>query len=245
MNANPDLGEIDWRVRVLYEDERLIAINKPAGVVVIPARDEPVEHALRACVAKLLGRDVWVVHRIDRDTSGVVVFAKSAEAHRALSMAFEQRAVQKRYDAFCHWSDKLQNEMTISTPLHPARRGKMRPALAAEEGALACETQYLVHAKREGAAWLHVKPKTGRQHQIRVHLRSIGAPLLVDSVYGGASERAANSLGKMSPALTRLTLHAGDLVLRAGASGEGSGLLRITAPLPQDLVALGEWMVSR
>jgi len=85
---------------LLHEDAELIAVAKPAGIPVIPARGEPPEACLQHVVAAARGERLWVVHRIDRDTSGVVVFARTAEAHRMLNLAFEQREVEKRYRAY-------------------------------------------------------------------------------------------------------------------------------------------------
>jgi RluA family pseudouridine synthase len=229
-------------LQVLFEDGALVAVNKPAGVTVIPARDEPPE----ACLVKRLeaerGERLWVVHRIDRDTSGLVLFARTAEAHRKLSMAFEGHEVEKSYLA---WARGVPTpaEGTIDLPLHTARKGRMRPALPGEEGALASTSIYRVALRAETALGtvtrVAVSPKSGRQHQIRVHLRALGAPLLVDALYGRCEGLEAGGLGEGSPPVPRLTLHAAGAVLPHPTSG---ARLELSAPLPDDLAALDRWL---
>ena len=229
-------------IETLFEDAALIAVQKPAGVTVIPARNEPPE----TCLAKQLEASrrerLWVVHRIDRDTSGVVLFARTAEAHRKLSMAFEGRDVQKRYVAFTR-GVPTPHEGSIDLPLHTARKGRMRPALPGESEALPSLSDYRVLIHRESAigpvALVEVRPKTGRQHQIRVHLRAKEAPLLVDPLYGKCEQIAAEGLGTGSPAMSRLTLHARGITFRHPTDGHD---VTIDAPLPSDLAALETWL---
>lgn len=216
-------------MRVLYEDDGLLAVDKPAGVVVIPARDEDPSLSLRHRLEAARKERLWVVHRIDRDTSGVVLLARSADAHRALNALFETRAVEKSYTALTAGVPSPP-EGTVDVPLHSARKGKMRPALPGEEGALEASTAYRVTGSWDTSpvkvARVEVSPRTGRQHQIRVHLRYLGTPLLVDPRYG----RAVVLEGVEVPA--RLTLHASSVALPwRGAT------LRIEAPLAEDLAA--------
>lgn len=229
---------------LVYEDEFLLAVNKPPGLTVVPGRDEPPAASLRHKLEAARGEPLWVVHRIDRDTSGVVLFARDPETHRALSRAFESRRVQKCYLAFCRGLPPMQG--TIRIALHSARKGKMRPALPGEPGALPSETEY----QRRGAwqtaigpvASLEVRPLTGRQHQIRVHLRAIDCPLLVDPLYGRCARLDAGALGAGSPPLTRLTLHAHRLELEHPRTGAP---LALEAPLTPDLKALDAWLVTQ
>jgi tRNA pseudouridine32 synthase/23S rRNA pseudouridine746 synthase len=230
---------------ILYEDAQLLAVDKPAGVVVIPARGEPIEASLRARLESARRERLWIVHRIDRDTSGVVVFARDAESHRALSTAFEARSVSKTYRAYTRGA--LPNdEGTLALPLHAARKGKMRPAHEGEPDALPSETLYRVLRVTPTVlgpvATLDAQPRTGRQHQIRVHLRAAGAPLLIDPLYGRCDALAADELGLGSPALTRLTLHAAQLTVPHPRSGDP---VTFVAPLPPDLSALDAWLMAR
>ena len=216
---------------ILVESPGWLAVDKPPGVTVIPARGEDPEHSLRRTLERLRGERLWVVHRIDRDTSGVVLFARDAATHRALSLAFEGREVSKRYLAVTH-GVPVPSSGTINLPLHAARKGKMRPAAPGEAGARTAVTDYRVCRRWDSPAGpialVELFPRTGRQHQIRVHLRAVGAPLLADPLYG--SREAA--LG-----MERLALHAAALAFPDPVSGTE---VTVEAPLPLDLSALLE-----
>jgi len=195
---------------------------------------------LRRRLEAQIGRRLWVVHRIDRDTSGLVVFAGSADAHRALSLAFEHRQVVKTYVGLV--GGELEKERgTIDVALHSARRGKSRPARRGEPGRREATTEYAVEERwrREGAvvSLLEVRPRTGRRHQIRVHLRSLGAPLLFDPLYG----RGLLPPGLDGAPCGRLALHARRLDLPAPGS---DGRLVLEAPPAEDLEQLQCWLDS-
>lgn len=227
-------GPID----LLHEDDAVVAVSKPPGETVIPARGDPPEACLRRRLETQLGRRLWVVHRIDRDASGLVVFALNAGAHRALSLAFEHRQVEKTYVAFV--AGPLEpGRGRIDVALHAARKGKTRPARPDEPGRREALTEYRVQARwgRGGPviSMVEARPRTGRPHQIRVHLRSTGAPLLFDPLYGR---------GLMPPDLDgapceRLALHARQLDLPAP---RGDGRLVLEAPLATDLQRLHAWL---
>lgn len=219
----------------LYQDADLFAVHKPAGVTVVPARGEPPAASLAHQLAAERGERVWVVHRLDRDTSGVVVFARNADAHRALNRAFEERRVEKRYLAFV--AGRLHpGRGRIDLALHGARRGKARPALPGEPGGQVATTDYLEERawQRDGVdvSRLCLEPRTGRHHQIRVHLRSRGTPVLFDPLYGGTPHAAL-----AGAPCRRLALHAARISLPTPA-----GPLSIEAPLPADLAALEAWL---
>ena len=235
---------------LLHEDHDLVAVAKPAGEPVIAARGEPRSLCLQKQLESQLHRRLWVVHRIDRDASGVVLFALNADAHRALSLAFEHREVAKTYAAFVAGSVEPPRGR-IEVPLHDARKGKTRPARPGEPGAQPSTTEYATRKRwpviprdsrppgPEGSAevvsLLDVHPLTGRHHQIRVHLRSAGAPILFDPLYGR---------GLMPEALagapcTRLALHARKIDV---PDPRGGGRVVIEAPLAPDLAALVEWL---
>lgn len=222
-------------IAVVHEDGEVLAVDKPAGLAVIPARDEPPEASLQRRLELSLGGRLWVVHRLDRDTSGVVAFARSAEAHRRLSLAFEHRLVSKAYLAFAAGAlDPGQGRIEVA--LHAARRGRTRPASPGEPGSQPSATDYLVEREWSRAgrvvSLLEARPLTGRHHQIRVHLRFAGAPVLFDRVYGGAP-----ALLDGAPC-RRLALHARRLVV---PRGDGTRLV-LEAPLPPDLLALSAWL---
>ena len=217
----------------------MIAVAKPAGVVVIPARGAEAEPCLQAALEAARGEKLWVVHRLDRDTSGVLLFARTAAEHRRLNGLFEGRRVQKRYLAWTRGPISA-DEGTIDAALHTARKGRMRPAAPGEEGALPSRTRYRVLRRWEGLPCgavneVEASPETGRQHQIRVHLRSIEAPLVVDPIYGRAAKVVASELGAEGDAvvLDRLSLHASYIALVADTGAP----LSIEAPLPEDLIA--------
>ena len=168
-----------------------------------------------------------------------LLFARTAEAHRTLCLAFEERRVRKTYVAFT-LGVPSPRESRITTPLHPARRGKVRPAAPGEDGAWDAATRYIVRRSWErlgtSVALVEAHPETGRHHQIRAHLRSIGTPVLFDRVYGrqSAGEWAAGS------PVSRLALHASRLVVPDAAQAELTHTF--DAPLAADLAALLHWL---
>jgi RluA family pseudouridine synthase len=232
-------------IETLYEDRAIVAVHKPAGWTVIAARNEPPERCLRAWLEAVRGEKLWVCHRIDRDTSGVVLFARHAEAHRVLNQRFESRSVRKRYVVFVRSQSALERSGAIDVALHRARKSKMRPALEGEPDSLSASTEWRLVASRSArvgiVSRLEAWPKTGRQHQIRVHFRWMNAPLVVDPLYGGACARTAGELGEGSPPLSRLTLHAASLLLRHPTN---DSTVTIVAPLPADLAALDRWITD-
>jgi len=226
---------------LLHEDGAVVAVDKPSGLPVIAARGEPPEACLQKQLERQLGQRLFVVHRIDRDASGVVLFARDALAHRALSLSFEHRRVRKTYHAFV--SGLLSPARgRLEVPLHPARKGKTRPARPGERGQQAATTDYATlrvwHLGGEPVSLLEAHPLTGRHHQIRVHLRSEEAPILFDPLYGRG--RTPDVLADAPCA--RLALHARRLELPAPS---GSGHLRLEAPLAEDLDALARWLDGR
>jgi tRNA pseudouridine32 synthase/23S rRNA pseudouridine746 synthase len=228
-------------IAILHEDDALVAVSKPAGEPVIAERGGPAGACLRRRLERERGEGLWVVHRIDREASGLVVFARSAAAHRAISLAFERRRVRKEYLAFVA-GELRPMRGRIDLALHAARRGKSRPARPGEPGSRPSVTDYRVlGCWRRGDAvvsLLDVRPQTGRHHQIRVHLRARGAPLLFDPLYGR---------GLMSPQLDgapcrTLALHAWRLELPARR--EGGERMMIEAPLAEELERLRAWLDS-
>ena len=230
MDQAPPIG-------MLYEDADLVVVDKPAGVPVTPAPGWPAGACVQARVAAHVGSRLWAVHRLDRDTSGALAFARSAAAHRALSVAFERREVQKGYDALVVGVPEPRHG-AIDVPLHAARKGKARPARPGEDGAREASTGYQVtrswRAAGRAVALVALTPHTGRHHQIRVHLRAIGTPILADPVYGGGQAALPDGVGP-----PRLALHASVLDLPHPAGGRRVG---VEAPWPADLEAVRLWL---
>jgi RluA family pseudouridine synthase len=219
---------------LLHEDHDLVAVAKPPGEPVIAARGEPRSLCLQKRLESRLRRRLWVVHRIDRDASGVVLFALNADAHRALSLAFEHREVAKSYAAFVAGSIEPPRGR-IEVPLHGARKGKARPARPGEPGALPSTTEYATRKRWSVVSLLEVHPLTGRHHQIRVDLRSAGTPILFDPLYG----RGLIPEALAGAPCARLALHAQRIDV---PTPRGGGRVVVEAPLAEDLTALEAWL---
>lgn len=186
-------------LRIVYEDPCLLAADKPAGLLVIPGRGPESGPVLLDAVSRHIGAKAFVVHRIDRETSGLVLFAKDAATHAALSKLFEKRRVRKSYLAVV--LGVVPAPGRIAAPIREFGSGRMGVDPRGKDA----ETRY-----RPLRTWgeppvtlLEVEPRTGRRHQIRVHLYSIGHPVLGDAQYG--RERPGGS--------ARLMLHAHVLLL--------------------------------
>jgi 23S rRNA pseudouridine1911/1915/1917 synthase len=235
-------------LQVIFEDEHLAVVNKPAGMVVHPARGHwsgTLTAALQYHFNQLsrVGGPTrpGVVHRLDRDTSGLLVVAKTDAAHFRLSEQFAQRSVHKEYLALVVGvPDRDRDVIDRPIGLHPYQREKMavRPQ---DPRARPAQTFYEVLERFRGFAALRVVPYTGRTHQIRVHLHAIGCPVLCDRLYGGRARiTRAEIAGMPEPAepsaadvlLERQALHAHRLRIEHPHSG---ALLEVVAPLPDDM----------
>lgn len=263
----PDLPKMRLRpenlpIEVLFEDDQIVVLNKAAGMIVHPGRGNPtgtLAGALQHYFDKLSSvagpTRPGIVHRLDRDTSGVIVVAKTDVAHLDLSNQFEQRQVEKEYFAIVVGSPDRDRDY-IDAPIgqHPHQREKMaiRPQHADSRAA---RTFYEVTTRFIGFAALRVAPQTGRTHQIRVHLQSIGHPVLCDKLYGGRDKitleeirrihggaggrpregavppEIASQLDDAVP-LARQALHARRLKFTHPVTREA---LEFEAPVPQDM----------
>ncbi|HEX9400704.1 MAG TPA: RluA family pseudouridine synthase [Anaeromyxobacter sp.] len=219
-------------VAVLHEDGHVLAVDKPAGRLVIPGRGTD-ERSLREELEAIHGR-LWVVHRLDRGTSGVLLFARSAEAHRTLNLAFDRGEPRKRYVALVRGDPP--EERRIDLAIAPARRGRMRPARAGDSRGKEAATVVRTIERFPPRAWAGGKlalvealPETGRTHQIRVHLAAVGLPLALDPDYGDAGPLLGPD---GAPLLARTPLHAARLEV---AHPAGGGPLVVEAPWPADL----------
>ncbi len=231
---------------IRFEDAHLVVIDKPAGLVVHPAPGNPdgtlVNALIAHCGAGLAGiggvRRPGIVHRLDKDTSGLMVVAKTEGAHRALSRDFALRRVDRAYAAFV-WGvpAPATGEIAGNIGRSPADRKKM--AVVGEGRGRPALTRYRVErAFKAAAALVECRLATGRTHQIRVHFAHLGHPLIGDPVYGTRAGRAAARSGEVGAriaALPRQALHARRLGFTHPESG---GRLEFDSPLPPDLHAL-------
>jgi RluA family pseudouridine synthase len=226
---------------ILFEDDALLVVNKPAGLLTLPDRFNTTLANVRSLLAERYG-EIFIVHRIDRETSGLLVVAKTAEAHKILSEQFESRSVQKLYHGIVQGVVE-QDELTIDIPLMPdsVRKGLMAPSVRGKESL----TRVRVVERFRMATFVECELVTGRQHQIRVHCSAIGHALLVDADYGTASEFKLSTIKRKynvskhaeeeQPLVSRTTLHAAAVTLNHPLTGE---TLTVEAPLPKDLKAL-------
>ncbi len=225
---------------ILYQDDHIVAVNKPAGLLTLPDRFRQDIPNLRGQLIDMFG-EIFVVHRLDKATTGVIVFAKNAEAHKEMSINFQNREVEKCYHAIV--SGVVEKDtMDIDIPLSEDtnRKGLMKPSARGKESF----TKINVKERFKIATLLECLPVTGRQHQIRVHLAAIGHPLLVDSDYGTLTEFKLSTIKRRfkvskdeeeRPILTRTPLHAFSITFKHPATGES---ITIEAPYPKDYQAL-------
>ena len=219
---------------ILYEDEYLLAINKPVDMVVHPScghrsgtlvnailshLERPASPATKATGRCDTNQRPGIVHRLDKDTTGVILVAKDPKTQEALSSQFHDRKVEKIYRAVVEGSVKKEEDVIEgSMGRHPTLRKKM--ALVAKGGRYSM-TRFKVIRRLRGFTYLEVYPKTGRTHQIRVHMASIGHPIVGDELYGKKAKRLAS----------RPLLHAYKILIEHPVR---KAPLRVEAPVPQD-----------
>jgi 23S rRNA pseudouridine1911/1915/1917 synthase len=218
------------RSQLVYADQDLVAVDKPAGVPSQPTLTSD-QGTLPELVAGLLGAPVTLVHRLDRETSGVTVLARSAAAAASLAEAFRTGTPEKTYLALCARAP-APPDGRIDAPLgrDPARAGLRR----VDRGGDPAATRYRTLRQGPLAALVEARPETGRTHQIRVHLAHLGAPLLGDPRYGGPRR-----VGEI--AVPRVMLHARRLELDHPATG---ARLVLEAPVPDDFRAVEAALVG-
>ncbi len=224
---------------VLFEDEHVLVLNKEAGTLTIPDRYDQELANLKSMLKARYG-DIFVVHRLDRDTSGAILFAKTAEAHKTLNRQFQQRTVGKIYHAILAGVVQ-QDEIPIDIPLmpHPKIKGLMAPSVRGKESL----TIVRPLQRFRMATLAECDMRSGRQHQIRVHCAAIGHPLLVDAEYGRSEGFMLSSIKRRynlaknteeRPLIARNTLHSYRLEFTHPFTGE---TLRFEAAYPKDFRA--------
>ena len=231
-------GKSRPKYTILYQDDRIIAFDKSSGVSSIRERFIP-GISLKEMAEEKLGQ-LWTVHRIDKDTSGVIVFARDAEAHKSLNDQFERHEPTKIYAAVLE-GEMPQEEMSIDIPLmsDPAHPGRMRPSARGKISTTILRLRERFH----GFSYVEAQPLTGRQHQIRVHCKAVGLPLAVDPFYGNRSELLLSAFKRRyrdygqeeKPLIARLTLHAERLTVVHPGTGEP---ITFESKLPKDMNAL-------
>lgn len=229
------------KIELLHADEEVLLVNKPADFLSVPDRYDPDLPNLKHHLSDRYDQ-VWPVHRLDKDTSGVICFARNEEAHRHLSQQFANHSPIKHYLALAEGSIP-QPEGDLQFPLapHPGKVGRMSVSNKGQEA----HTTFRVLESFGSCTWLEVQLRTGRTHQIRVHFQAYGYPLVADPFYGKRTAFYLSSIKRKRfnlrtdeqerPLLSRTALHASSLEIVHPGSGES---LKVEAPLPKDLRAV-------
>ncbi|MFL9452327.1 RluA family pseudouridine synthase [Tolypothrix campylonemoides VB511288_2] len=226
---------------ILYEDTSLLIINKPAGLVVHPApghQDGTLVNAILAHCPNLPGiggvQRPGIVHRLDKDTTGAIVIAKTEQAHHALQAQLKAKTAGREYLGIVYGAPKTESG-TINLPIgrHPVERKKMA-VVPVEKGGRVAVTHWKVRERLGNYTLMHFQLETGRTHQIRVHSAQIGHPIVGDPVYSSGRSVGVNLPGQ--------ALHAWKLKLQHPVSGEW---IEVTAPLPQIFTTLLEVLQRR
>ncbi|HBU69326.1 MAG TPA: RNA pseudouridine synthase [Elusimicrobia bacterium] len=221
------------KLSVLFENSDLIAVDKPAGLLVIPDQHTKEPQTLSGAVSQHLNSKAWVVHRIDRDTSGVVIFARNPQAHKALCAQFEASSVSKTYLAILN-GNPADDEGFIDKPIAVDGR-----EVSISEDGKPSRTDYTVLERFRDYSLVEARPRTGRRHQIRIHFWALGHSLAVDPQYFSQSELLLSSFKKKykagpaveKPLIARLTLHAKSVSFDNPSDG---ARITVEAPVPDD-----------
>lgn len=228
------------KLPIIFENDDYVVVNKPPGLLSIPDRFHPEWPSAQGLLKKQF-ETIWVVHRIDRDTSGCLCFAKNAEAHRHASIEFEKRRVVKIYEAIVHGTPPDSSGF-IDAPMmeHPTIKGKMM--VHAKLGKPA-QTSYTLLTSYGMFSHMRYTLHTGRTHQIRVHTNHVGCPIACDELYGNGEPIYISALKRNyklakleeseKPMLQRLALHAAELKFN-DAQGR---TIDVRAELPKDMHA--------
>jgi len=227
------------KFEVVFENDEFIAINKPAGMLSIPDREQS-EKSLKEYLIDLYG-SIFTVHRLDKDTSGLILFAKSETAHKFFSMLFEERKIEKFYVGIVLGSPNNPSGL-IDAPI--AEHGTQKGLMTVHRNGKPSSTSYEVLEANKHYSLVSFQLHTGRTHQIRVHSKNIGHPLACDPLYGDGKSVLLSAIKKKfklskhdeeeRPMINRLALHSYKLIFR-DSKGE---LHEITATIPKEFRAL-------
>jgi len=227
-------------MEILYQDDALLVVNKPAGLSTLPDGYNPSLPHIKSVLEQQAG-SLWIVHRLDKETSGVLLLARSAEAHRSLNTQFEKHMVSKVYHALVVGTPEWQ-EKTIRLPLRPNGDRQHRTVIDLQAGKPA--VTHLKVLERFGQySLVEAIPETGRTHQIRTHLSALGLSILGDKLYGKrinprAGEKVRRFQQGHDPLISltdRMVLHARSLEINHPLTGERQ---KFTAPYPAEIVAI-------
>lgn len=205
-------------MQIIHADNYILVLDKPAGIPVLPDGWEKDSPYLVKILEEEFGK-IWIIHRLDKITSGVMVFAREAESHRALNMQFENHEVEKVYHALVEGNPNWE-ERTAKHPLRVNVGHKHRTVVDDRDGKPS-ETRFRLRELYQSSALIEAMPKTGRTHQVRVHSKTVGHPLVGDILYGAAE----------SNIIARPALHAWSLTFTHPITNER---LTFTAEYPQD-----------
>lgn len=231
----PDQDPSTIDVDVLFEDDAMIVVDKQAGLVVHPTGRHVYDTLMNALHLRYRDDDVepHVVHRLDRNTSGVLVVAKSFATKQVLQDAFQNREPDKRYLALCVGT--LDAGLEVDAPLGRDEEAEIRLKMCVRDDGQPSRTAVEVVERFDTHTLVRAKPITGRQHQIRVHLAHIGLPIVADPLYGDPRSVGGDPDGE--PLLRRQALHAAELRITHPVSGEE---MEFATPLPEDMAACVE-----
>ncbi len=227
------MTDFDPESMLIYSDEALLVVNKPAGLLSIPDGYDPKLPYLARLLEPQFGR-LWVVHRLDRETSGVILFGRSAEAHRDLNLQFDRREISKTYHALVEGVVE-KDWQSIALPLRINVGSKHRTVVDPVDGRPAV-TELDVINRFAQHTLVAAHPRTGYTHQIRAHLFSAGHPVLFDPLYGPG--RSAELTEQISP-VARLALHAFRISLNHPTTGEP---VIFEAGYPDDFHQMLDWV---
>ena len=228
------------RWKIIHEDEHLIIIDKPARFLTIPDRYDKTKPSLFGTLSERRDK-IYINHRLDKDTSGLILFTKNEEAHRVMSDAFENRQLDKHYLTIVH-NTPIEEVGLIDLPL-ASRKGRGKGMVVNHEGKESF-TKYKILESCGRFSYLEVKILTGRQHQIRVHMKAIGCPVLCDKLYSDSDAFYLSSIKKRMnlaydeeerPLLVRVALHASKLKFHHPITQEE---LEFESAIPKDMKAV-------